>query len=339
MLHIILFILKIIGIILLVLLGLILLMVCSALFVPVRYRVTVTRKEGEEEPPVRVKAKITWLLHIVNIHAEYPAEVMLRVRLFFITLFRLPNKKAKEKPAKETSKWETSKEETPKEQLSKEEPPKEEPPKETSETQTENSKTQERFAGAEKDKSAESENIPHVTIKREAETQDNEKVPLKDKLKELWISIKKLFIKIKDFFQNIQYTIQNFCDKIKSILDNIQYYREIIESETFRQSFLLCKDELGYLFCKLKPDKFHADFIIGMDDPATTGEILAIYGMLYPLLGANVNIIGDFESKRIEGNLYLRGHIRMFTFLKIAVKVYFNKDIKKLIKLLKKEAV
>ncbi len=329
MLHIILFILKIIGIILLVLLGLILLMVCGALFVPVRYRVTVTRKEGEEEPPVRVKAKITWLLHIVNIHAEYPAEVMLRVRLFFITLFRLPNKKAKEKPAKETSK-----EETPKEN-----PLKEEPPKEMPETQTENSKTQERFAGAEKDKSVESEDIPHVTIKREAEAQDNEKVPLKDKLKELWISIKKLFIKIKDFFQNIQYTIQNFCDKIKSILDNIQYYREIIESETFRQSFLLCKDELGYLFCKLKPDKFHADLIIGMDDPATTGEILAIYGMLYPLLGANVNIVGDFESKRIEGNLYLRGHIRMFTFLKIAVKVYFNKDIKKLIKLLKKEAV
>lgn len=334
MLHIILFILKIIGIILLVLLGLILLMVCSALFVPVRYRVTVTRKEGEEEPPVRVKAKITWFLHIVNIHAEYPAEAMLRVRLFFITLFRLPSKKAKEKPAKETSKEKTSKEETPKEEL-----PKKEAPNETSETQTGNSKTQEHFAGAEKEKSTESENIPHVTIKREAEAQDNEKVPLKDKLKELWISIKKLFIKIKDFFQNIQYTIQNFCDKIKSILDNIQYYREIIESETFRQSFLLCKDELGYLFRKLKPDKFHADFIIGMDDPATTGEILAIYGMLYPLLGANVNIVGDFESKRIEGNLYLRGHIRMFTFLKIAVKVYFNKDIKKLIKLLKKEAV
>ncbi len=76
-----------------------------------------------------------------------------------------------------------------------------------------------------------------------------------------------------------------------------------------------------------------------MDDPAATGEILAVWGMLYPVIGGYVDVAGDFERKRLEGHLLLKGKIRFFTFLRVAVKIYFNKDIRKLYKLLKKEAV
>ena len=89
----------------------------------------------------------------------------------------------------------------------------------------------------------------------------------------------------------------------------------------------------------LKPKKFEAAFVVGTDDPASTGEILAVCGMLYPILGPQVNVVGDFERKRLEGHLLLKGKIRFFTFLRVAVKIYFNKDIRKLYKLLKKEAV
>ena len=84
MLHIILLILKIIGIVLLCLLGILLLALCSVLFVPVRYRIEITRKEGENQPPVVVRVKITWLLHFLNILIRYPAEVMVRVRIMIL---------------------------------------------------------------------------------------------------------------------------------------------------------------------------------------------------------------------------------------------------------------
>ena len=123
--------------------------------------------------------------------------------------------------------------------------------------------------------------------------------------------------------------------------DNIQYYREVLESESFRQSAALCKRELVWVLKKLKPDKFEADFIVGMEDPAATGEILAICGMLYPLIGQNIRVVGDFDCEKthIEGLLYIRGRIRVITFIRTAVRIYFNKDIKKLIKLFKKEDV
>ncbi|MDE6739265.1 MAG: DUF2953 domain-containing protein, partial [Lachnospiraceae bacterium] len=103
----------------------------------------------------------------------------------------------------------------------------------------------------------------------------------------------------------------------------------------------LCKGELGYVFRKLKPDKFEANLNIGMEDPATMGQILAVYGMLYPLIGQCVRLVGDFESEstHIEGKLAICGRIRTFTFLRVLIRVYMNKDIRTLIKLLKKEAV
>ena len=58
-------ILKTIGMILLVLLALCVLLLCAALFVPVRYRVTVETKDE-----IQVRCQISWLLRVVYIVQE-----------------------------------------------------------------------------------------------------------------------------------------------------------------------------------------------------------------------------------------------------------------------------
>lgn len=327
MLHIILLILKIIGIVLLSVLGLLILSIVCALFVPVRYRIRVTRTEGEGQPPATAYVKVTWLLHIVNILVRYPAEVIVRARVLIFTLFRIPEK---EKKTKKQKKKEKAKKEKKKKEEKKEEG-EEEKPAESIEQYVEIK--EEPYVAFMGDEEIESE-------PEEAEEAE-EKKSLLDRIINFVDKIKQIIKKIKVFFENIQYTIRKFCDKIKAVLDNIQYYREVLESDPFRQSLQMCKGEIGWVLKRLKPDKFEADLIIGMEDPATTGEILAICGMIYPLIGRHVHIAGDFECEktRVEGSLYIRGRIRAFTFLRIAIRLYFNKDIKKLIKLLKKEAV
>ena len=100
MLHIILIILKIIGIVLLSIVGIILLAIACVLFVPVRYRIRLTREEGEGKPPVAVYVKITWLLHLINVLIRYPADVMIRARIMIFTLFRIPEDEKKVKTKK-----------------------------------------------------------------------------------------------------------------------------------------------------------------------------------------------------------------------------------------------
>lgn len=77
MLHIILLILKILGLLILIILGVLLTVVLLVLLVPVRYQA-----EGYYDGKVKGKAKITWLLHILSVTVQYEEEVLAAVRIF-----------------------------------------------------------------------------------------------------------------------------------------------------------------------------------------------------------------------------------------------------------------
>ncbi|MCD7725911.1 MAG: DUF2953 domain-containing protein [Clostridiales bacterium] len=338
MLHIILLILKIIGIILLCILGILLLAILCVLLVPVRYRIQVSREEGEGKPPFMAKVKITWLLHMVNVRVRYPAEeTCVRVRLFVFTLLRLPGKKTRRSPRAES-----------REQGKKQAPPvsPDTEKSEAGEQERAKQKPQENRAQEKKPKKQSKKQELHKKPKKQSKKQELHKKPKKQskkqskkqKLHKKPEGRKNIFGKIKEWIQKIQYTIRNFCDKIRSISDQISYYREIIASDAFRQSLQLCRGELGLIGKGLKPRKLEADLVVGMDDPAVTAEILAVYGMLYPLVGEHVRVTGDFEQNRVEGYITVKGRIRGIAFIRAAVRIYFNQNIRKLIQLFKKEA-
>ena len=324
MLHIVLLVLKIIGIILLCILGILLLGIVCVLFVPVRYKIELDREEGEGKPPIVVRAKITWFLHLLNILIRYPAEVSVRVRILFFTIFRIPKKSKHSKASEQDTAKDTQTDNQThvkesaisEEQISgKDLPQTEAPIPESEPLQTKEQTT--------------------VAEPLQPDKQDS----LQEKCHKILEKIKNFIRKIKELFQNIRYTIEHFCDRIKSISNQIEYYKGIITSDIFQQSFQLCKGELFSILKSLKPQKFEADVIVGMDDPATTAQILAIWGMLYPIIGEHVNVAGDFEQNRIEGHVLIKGKIKVFTFVRAVMRIYFNKDIRKLIQLLKKEAV
>ena len=347
MLHILLLLLKIIGIIILCILGTIILALLCFLFVPVCYRIEVSRKEGENEPPVVVRAKVTWLLHFVNVLVRYSTEFYLRVRLLFIPVFRLPRKEKNKAGKRKKREKREEKEEERKEKREEKAEENEEKPEEVIEKREKIAAEHGKENIEETSKQARGEKrgkeIPRITVKRkEREIEKNtgfteavETVKPQNfvhKLRALWE-------KIRNFIENIQYTIRNICDKIKTIWNDIQYYSDLVKSDVFQNTFQLCKKELCRLLKGVLPGTFEADLVVGMDDPAATGQILAVCGMLYPVLGGHVNVVGDFEQKRLEGRIFMKGRIYGITLIYVCVKIYFNKNVKKLYKLLKKEAV
>ncbi len=320
---------------------------CIALFVPVRYQIEAGRTEAEGAPPIEASVKITWLLHLINIRIRYPADVYLRVRIFLFTIFRLPQERKKERGRKVSGKKKNDKEEAAGK-------------RNRNDAENEHGRSQEVESGrnAESSQSVEggrnaesSQSLEDVgkavSVRSEAQKStaaesiqklesvqepghEKQKIPFLKKLK-------KKLVQIRRIFQKIWYTLTGICDKIKTIWENIEYYTDILRSDTFKQAFSLCKDELFSIFSYIRPRKFQADLTVGMDDPAATGKILSYYGMLYPLIGSCVNVIPDFERKRMEGTVFIKGKIRLFNFIKAALRIYFNKDIRKLLKLFKKE--
>lgn len=342
MLHILLLILKIIGIILGAVISIVLLCLCFALFVPVRYKIEAQKTAVQDGPPVEVQVKVTWLLHLVNIRLHYATNLQLRARVFLFTVFRLPKEKKsgqeKNKRKRRTKPGRNAKENNGVNDVKEKEGAERKSEAEEKKGAGEKADTGKREDAKIKTDTGKDESaiMAENAITEDSLKEDGEGSEKKSRIK---FSLKGLAAKICRFFQNIWYTIIGICDKIKKIWENIEYYLNVLQSDAFRQSFALCKNELGKVFSYIKPRKFQADLIIGMGEPASTAQILAYYGMLYPFIGNNVNIVPDFENKRMEGNVLIKGKIKLFTFLRAALHIYFNKDIKRLLKLFKKEDV
>ena len=77
----------------------------------------------------------------------------------------------------------------------------------------------------------------------------------------------------------------------------------------------------------------------GTGDPSSTGQLLSVYGMLYPFIGNHVFLQTDFENQIVEGDLYIKGKIKIWVFLWAAFKLFIDKDLRRVLKLLKKEEI
>lgn len=316
-------ILKILGIILLVLLGIVLLVVLLVLFVPLRYTLEAKRQEESEEA-FSVKAKAAWLLHLINVHARYPQTPYLRARILCFTVFSTDKKSDGETEEKGEA---------------------EEPSPKASSKKTEKAAGKEQAAaeeGKQTDDKASSESVKEALSEKGENTEfRQEKIPEEipeEESEEDSPTILKFLKRILSIIKNIRYTISKICDKIKHIVKNIRYYLAIIKSDAFKRAFGVCKGQVWKLLYSIRPRKIRGSILIGTGDPASTGQVFAIYGILYPLLGEQIAVTPDFERKVLAGELFVKGKVTVFWLVKAAWIIYFNKDLRRIIKMFKREA-
>lgn len=287
------------------------------MFVPIRYRIKGNRK-ASDEVPIRVQCAATWLLHFVTVRFRYPEEAYIKVRVLGIPIYSSADKKEeKEQEEKETTQKENKENAANKDSDSSKE------------------ETVEKKQEKENKKEVREENAAFEEQKLKEQEQKTQE-PETEELETKEPTILKFFKKLWQILKNIKYTIRKIYDKIKEIIKNIKYYIAILQSDTFQRAYELCKGELQYLLKDILPGKLIGNFTIGTGDPASTAKVLAVHGMLYPIVGNHINITPDFENTIIEGDFFIKGKITVFKVLKTAIKVYFNKDIRRVIQLLKK---
>ncbi|MBD5481238.1 MAG: DUF2953 domain-containing protein [Lachnospiraceae bacterium] len=332
MIHILLLLLKIIGITLLSLLGLILLIILVVLFVPIRYSLNV-----EADKSVEARACVSWLLHLLHAKAVYDGAFGIVIRVFGIPVKRIPapeekkTKKSKEKHKEKKRARGKKAEQTQDRDDTKEEAGTESGAETAAgETADANRTENETKTAAEEVTCSAPDETAVLSETVESEGEKKEKLSFFQKLVQ--------FVRaVRAFFSKILYTIQNICGKIEKVKELVGYYSEVLKSEEGQRTFALAKRELGRLWKHIAPTKLRGSLTIGMGDPAATGQIIAIVSMFYPIYGNNVSITADFDEKCMRGSLYLKGRIRIITLIRIAWRVYFNKDVKTFLHMLKRE--
>lgn len=296
-------ILAVIGIVLLVLIGLILLIVGFLLFVPIRYKV-----KANKDTDILLQVKVTWFLRLLSVRYNYPEPNEIQARIFGRKVWSMKiGGEKEEEPAEQEEQEKQKNQEEQEKQINQEEQEKQKEQKEQIPQNTEVPEKEPAKENAE-EPAKKGENVPE------------------DKPSET-------------IFEKIQYKIKNIYDKIKKILDDYVYYRDLLQQKDNRLLFERCKNRIFKVLNHIKPRTLKADLLFGTGEPDTTGYVMAIYGMLSPVHGYDINITPDFDRKIFEGRLYVKGRITVFNLLYNGLKIYFDEQLHKLMDNLKRKDV
>lgn len=270
MVHILLLILKAIGILILVLLGLVLAVVCLVLFVPVCYEAG-----GSWKDKPAGKGKISWLFGAVSLSAGYDGDesgLTAGVRLFGQKL------------------WEMGKEkETPK------------APRPLDEgtlkgTDAERKEPEDRKKPEEKESAlweANQQPRPEPEDKRHTEHKK-----------------KDVFGHAKGFFEKLKFSFQSFCDKLKNMQNIAEEKKAWLEDEENQASLKLLWKQTGRFLRHVCPRGGKGSVTFGFEEPYLTGQVLSAAALIYPFFEGNLEICPVFDETVFEAEGSFKGRIR-----------------------------
>ena len=294
MLHIILLILKIIGILLLCLLGLLIVCLCLILFVPLFFEA-----EAENQDTFRARGKLSWLGIGLRAGFSYEENLEFSLRIFGIRIF--PSGKKKEKAKK------INKERSPASDAKAAEGKKEQ-----------NNKAQQGL-NAERSTKAEQEALEKHEKKKEASS-EKEKPSSKER-RGLGSLLKKKRKQEKKERKKKEKSA--FFSKVKGILGDEVCREGIIHTMSYLISF--------FQAVRMKDAEGKVDFSLGAPD--LTGKTLGVISMFPFAYGKDLEINPDFmaDNSYFTGRICLKGSLQLVYLLIFIIRMGMDKEVRKVI--------
>ncbi len=314
MLHIILTILKIIGIIILVILSLIILIAACILFVPIRYSADISY-----EKELSAKAKITYLLHFITIRYDNRNGNNIVVKIFGIKT-RFFNKELKKKEKeydKETEMFEKMSRKISKTDLKM--PEKYEQFKKIDEARDEL---------VDSDSDSEKNNFNDNITDDEYKSDSVEEDDISEKEEKKTTIFNRFFGKIKAIINKFKYRFKHFCDTIRKICKNVKELKEFISDDKTKEAYYFVKAEVITLLKHIRPRKINGFIHFGFDDPSYTGKLLGLIYIFTRGTHKNFQINADFENRVLEGDIHIKGRVQVIVLLIVGLKLYRNENLK-----------
>lgn len=285
------FILKIIGILLLTILGLLVLTVACLLFVPVHYRIW-----GEIGENIDTHVRVSWLLHILSLRADFDGkDFVKKLRVFGIPL-RARRSKTK-KPEKKKRKTM-------------------EPEEESVAIPQEN---EEAVTPAEEEVTAFSEEEAFSSTEK--------------KKKSLFAGILSILQKIRQLPGMIRSKWETLKGKIAGSKETLKGLLTELKKEQNLEAVKVLWNELRGILRHTSPRRVRVDAGFALGDPANTGQALGAISMIPFLYRYQIHLYPDFESERtyFEGTFDIKGRVYGIHAMILLIHIFFDKNIRGLI--------
>ena len=344
LLHILLFLLKLIGIVLLVILGLIVLILAIILLTPIRYRIGASKYQT-----IQAEGKVTWLFRLIEMvfkldtGAEEGKRLHLSFRIAWLKLY--DNQKPKEKRIKQkkTRKTKLKPESKQSEKVIQAKP--EQPEAKVQPIKTEQAAEMKN----EMPKAVHPERISSENPGNESAAKHEEKLiegPKESAVEKILRLAKNAANKILSLIRGVFSLICSILGIPSKIMDGLEklenFFTKLREKkEAFlafynethnHQWFTAFWHRLKKLLLRILPraDRLYLHF--GFEDPATTGQVLGSLSILYPICGEKMELCPEFNEEILEGEVKCHGRIRPVSLVIFAVKSFLNKQFFSMVK-------
>lgn len=290
-----LWILKIIGIILLCLLGLLFVLLTVVLFVPVRYRIQGEVKEKETQIHIRA----SWLCHAISFLGDYVDGMF----DYILKIFGVRKE------------FGGSEEET------------------SSGVEEQDDETVETEISA-KEISTKAEEIPQETAEGVAEAgeagkpgKSTERISGKKSRKRSFCS------KISSKLKKIRETVKKIWDFIVHLPQKFDKIKEVVTDAGNKNALSLTWRELRYLLRHFKFRKVHTGLEFSAGDPALTGQIFGGIAVIPAFYRYDMHIYPDFASDTfyVRGTFDIKGRIRLIHLLCSVIRLLKEKDVRRVL--------
>ena len=320
LLHILLTILKILGILLLIAVGLLLLIVLALLFVPVTYKV-----QGDKSQETwGISGRVSWLFGGISARFWHRGEIGWELRLLGIPVRKLMRRlrggKRRKRQEKKTSSGRKEKGASA-----------QNGPSPSDESPVQRTPSISKGSSVQKEPLAQKESPCQETKAAEGtEFGEPKRGPgrIAAAVGNLWRRIRSFFVrlvqlpgKIAGRIRKMWLTFRRFCDKIRR-------WKEFLTRDTTKAAVKFLLGRGRALLVHILPRKVRGNVTVGFEDPAMTGQLLAAAGVFYPLYKENIQITPVFDRQVLEGDFLIKGRIFGAAFVWTAWKIYRNRNVR-----------
>ena len=292
-------ILKGIGLVILALVLLVLFILSLVLFVPFRYRL-----EGSFEKKLTVRGKVSWLFRLAAVEAGYDGALTYRLKIAGIPFEpgKIKQSRLRRAIRRLTDGIGSFLKKVGRLFVKSTAPPAEE---------------EKEPEGAAPQPEPAEPSQPSEPPEQDGETSADQKEPFS--------------------FERLGEKLETAQEKLEDIRENLRYYLDLFEQTDSRIAVCNILRQTGRMLRHILPKKLEAHLIVGTGDPASMGQLMAAWGILYPLLYGSVWLEPDFEQKRTEATLLAQGRIRVVSLLFLAFRMLLRKEMIRLLKRLRRK--
>ena len=133
----------------------------------------------------------------------------------------------------------------------------------------------------------------------------------------------------KSLRERLPELIAELPEKMKRFLEDGEGLRRIASDDATAASLKKAMGAVGKLLKRLRPKRWSAAGVIGLNDTADTGNLFAVIGAAYPFVSEHLDVAAQFERPAADLTAQAEGSVRVIGVIAAAAAFWFDKNVRK----------